>query len=144
LPKLFAPEAPLAVRGGSICVLLLTTVDVLVGLGWVRLDSVWEIGLWYGFLRPGVRLLAGIAFAWGIAQMLGVFYWSWLVTSVLLAPIAVVTTFIRMLSHSEGIGAVTFGPAAVVAGFLWLLATVLLLSPASVRAYWRHGRLWLK
>ena len=140
----FAPEAPPAVKGGAICVLLLTLLDVLVGLGWIKLASVWEVGIWYAFLRPGVRLVAGIAFAWGIAQMLGVFYWGWLVISVLIAPIVVVRTVIRMLSHSEGIGSVTFGPAPVVAGILWLLTTILLLSPGSVRAYCRDGRLWLK
>ena len=98
-------------------------------------------GLWHGAGRPVIGLIAGLAWAWGIGRMLGLFYWGWIG---LMAVVAIMITAVLTLSLSgfavepitpDWTGPDVIGMALVVAAFC------LLISGPSLRAYWRHGRL---
>ena len=141
MSRVFDRDAPLTVRAGAICVFLLALAN-----GYSQLQAVWagasvDPGWYQWVMRPALRLFVGVVWAWGIAQMIGVFYWSWLVISVWMLAFTVIVPMIRFMDATD-IGAVAMGAPGIVVGLIWFVGIGLLLSPPSLRAYWRHGRMW--
>src|SRR5437867_3258634 len=81
--ELFRSEAPSTVRIGAALFLLLTLVEVSWHVYNTWLGPNATGGLW-GVVRPAIGLLAGLFWVWGIARMIGLFYWSYVVLSSLL------------------------------------------------------------
>jgi hypothetical protein len=142
---LFDPEAPRTVRAGAVCLFTANVLDFIHSL-----SSQWSgggpgPGLWQGILRPVLGLGTGLVWAWGIGQMLGLFYWFWVVLMVLAAAVVLVMLGLSVLGLASGFAGHEWTVPDVIGLVLILSAFILLVSKPSLRAYWRHGRLvWKK
>src|SRR5262245_8765876 len=140
---IFNRNAPATVRIGAVGALLAALADSAVRIGWSWSMPPSEATLWTTIVRPLISFVVGVCFAWGIAQLNGLFYWSWFIVSLILIVTMLVMPIYRLFLASPDIGAVTVGPSFFIVGLLWLLTTAMLLTPSSIRAFWSHGHLGL-
>jgi len=101
-------------------------------------------GVWRGVVKPLIGLGAGLAWSWGIAQMLGVFYWGWVVVVALVAITFLVMLALATLGLESGFSAHAWSAPEVLGLVLVAASFILLVSKPSLRAYWQKGRLVLK
>ncbi len=139
--NLFDSDAPWTVRAGAACLFVANVFDFIHSL-----SSQWSgggpgPGMWRGVVRPVIGLIAGLAWAWGIGQMLGLFYWGWVVITVLAAAVALVMLALSALGLASGFAGHEWTMPDVIGLVLILSAFILLVSKPSLRAYWRYGRL---
>jgi len=139
--KLFDQDAPWTVRTGALCLALVSMFDFMCSLLNTWSDGGLSLGLWRAVYRPIIGLGAGLAWAWGIAHMLGVCYWGWVVMMVLVVVSLVVMLILSVLGFDTPVASHTWTVADGIGLALVLAACVLLLSRPSLRAYWRHGRM---
>jgi hypothetical protein len=96
---------------------------------------------WAAVLRAAVSFVVGVFFALGMARLNGVIYLCWFALTLLMIAVELGLSVWRVVSSSTGVRWISFGSGLLVMGLLWFFTSVLLLAPASVRAFWRHGRM---
>ena len=135
---IFHRDAPLTVRLGAIGAFLLAIADAAF-----HVSASLSAGptLWSSVIQPLIGLSVGVMIAWGIAQLNGLAYWFWFVVCIIgfVALIAILVA--RLFSFSPGPGAGPPDLELVVLGLIWVMASIFLLSPSSIRTFWRKGRL---
>jgi hypothetical protein len=141
---LFDADAPWTVRAAAVCLTLETLLDFVYSLFTTWSGSAPNPRVWRGVVRPLIGLSAGLAWSWGIAQMLGVFYWGWVVVMALVAIICLVTMILAALGLESAFAAQAWSAAEILGLVLVVASFILLVSKPSLRAYWQKGRLVLK
>ncbi|HYS06727.1 MAG TPA: hypothetical protein VEW47_16225 [Candidatus Dormibacteraeota bacterium] len=142
---LFDRDAPKTVRAGVVCLFAANVLDFVQSLSRQWAGGGPGPGLWQGILRPILGLVVGLVWAWGIGQMLGLFYWFWVVLMVLAAALVLVMLGLSVFGLGSGFAGHEWTPPDVLGLVLILTAVILLLSKPSLRAYRSHGRLvWKK
>jgi len=139
--KFFDPDAPWTVRAGVICLVVLSVFDCAYSLLTIWAEGGLSLGLWRAVIRPAVGLGASLAWAWGIARMLGAAYWCWVVMMALVAVVVVVASILSVLGFGSPFALHRWTMTDGIGLALVLVACALLLSGPSLRAFWRHGRL---
>jgi len=129
------------VRAGAVCLAVVSVFDFTCSVLTTWSEGGLSLGLWRAVYRPLIGLSAGLAWAWGIAHMLGVFYWVWVALIVFAAVAFVVMLILPMIDFGAPLEPHGWTVADGIGLALVLAACVLLLSTPSVRAYRRHGRL---
>ena|SRR5713101_3010730 len=137
--ELFRSETPSTVRIGAALLLFLTLVEV----SW-HVYNTWfgpnaTGGIW-GVVRPAIGLLAGLFWVWGIARMIGLFYWSYVVLSSLLLVALVVDTVVSWLSNAGNRVASDRSIFGVIGLPIWLLTFGFLVARPSLHAFRHRGR----
>ena len=140
--RLFDPDAPWTVRAGVIFLVLANVVDLISSLLRFWSGAEPSPGLWRGVWRPVIGFAAGLAWTWGIAQMLGVCYWAWVVIMLGMAAVALVMIALSLLGLSSSFAGHEWTLVDVIGLALILVAFILMMSKPSLRAYWQHGRLF--
>jgi len=137
----FDPEAPWTVRAGAVCLACVNVFDFVLSLRSAWFDQGVPPEAWSGFLRPVIGLAAGMIWAWGIGQMLGLFYWTWVSIMSLLAGAGLVGFGLSLMGYQASLVTHELDVASSAGLGMVLIAYVLLVSKPSLQAYRRFGRL---
>ena len=138
---MFDQDAPRTVRWGAVCLALVSLFDFMVSLLTAWSEGGLSLGPWRAVYRPAIGLIAGLTWAWGIAHMLGAFYWTWVAMMVLVAIALAIMLILSALGVGTPVASHTWTVGDGIGLALVLAACVLLLSRSSLRAYRQHGRL---
>lgn len=139
--RLLDPTAPLTVRLAALLIAGLSVFDfghTMIAM-WF-LDSA-DVGVWEGFIWPVLLLSLGLVWAWGIATMIGVYYWLIVTLSGTVILGLVIAMFVGALigkwPPEEGVHwDWPEDPDTLVS----LLILALLFSKPSIRAFWNRGK----
>ena len=137
--RLFDVRAPLTIRGGTILLVVAAVLDFVRQVGTIWVNGAPSLGTWWAIARPIVSLVVGVWWAWGIAQIRGIYYWSWAaMVSAMAFVLAIVLplSWAGLLDHGE---AKPWTPLLVVEGLCLVASCALLFSKSSMGLFWKRG-----